>query len=81
MAPDRAMALAEVRRILRPGGRAMVTGAERHGRSEAPASGKAAPGKAAPGEAAPGDGATGEAFRWAPLAAAAGLDVVSRYAS
>jgi SAM-dependent methyltransferase len=41
MSPDRGKALAEVRRILRPGGRASITGAERHG-----------PGKAAPGEAA-----------------------------
>jgi SAM-dependent methyltransferase len=88
MAPDRGKAVAEVRRILRPGGRASITGAERHG------PGKAAPGEAAPGKTAPGDGASsqtpssqtssgdassGDVFRWAPLVGAAGLDVVSRY--
>lgn len=68
MAPDRGRALAEVRRILRPGGRAMITGAERH------ASGRPGPGPAGGG----GTDARG-AFRWAPLAAAAGLAVVSGY--
>jgi SAM-dependent methyltransferase len=56
MASDRPAALAELRRILRPGGRAMFTGAERYGAHE-PAG----------------------VFRWAPLIAAAGLDVASRY--
>jgi SAM-dependent methyltransferase len=31
MASDRGAALAEIRRVLRPGGRAMFTGGERHG--------------------------------------------------
>jgi SAM-dependent methyltransferase len=43
MAPDRGAALVEIRRILRPGGRASFTGGERHGPDEAPTAFRWAP--------------------------------------